>query len=95
MVLEECPPPPLPPPWFVWEVSSHQSQSARPARPATGAGERGTLSLGAGGLGISSEQVKGFCAQIDSIFMQEDKGLTLQLECFRLDIRRNFLSDWE
>lgn len=44
-------------------------------------------------MALSSQQVKSVCAQIVSISMQEGKGLELQLEWFRLDIRKNFLID--
>lgn len=46
-------------------------------------------------MALSSQQVKSVCAQIVSISMQEGKGLELQLEWFRLDIRKNFLIDQE
>lgn len=46
-------------------------------------------------VALSSQQVKSVCAQIVSISMQEGKGLELQLEWFRLDIRKNFLIDQE
>lgn len=39
---------------------------------ATGEGE--CVSAGVQGLGISSEQVKGICAQMVSIFMRKGKG---------------------
>lgn len=82
----------MPPPSAVWEVSSYRSQQGRPDLQWGGGG--GTPSAGrasSGRLGISSEQVKGICAQIDSIFMPGGKALTLQLEYFRLDIRKNLL----